>query len=237
MRPLIGIQPCLDESGRGNPQRELHAIDVAYARAIESCGGIAVYLPMQEDADALAARVDGLLVPGGGDFLPPRPYPESVRFAPVPERQRAFDARLLAAARARRIPVLGVCYGMQLLALESGGELVYDIESDLPGAGRHRLDGSDARHALRVEPGTRLAALLGPDPEPVNSRHHQAVASPGAGLRACARAGDGLIEAIEAADPEAPFCLGVQWHPESLEGAHRARLFGGFVRACEQARA
>jgi putative glutamine amidotransferase len=64
----------------------------------------------------------------------------------------------------------------------------------------------------------------------VNSRHHQAVAEPGAGLRVCARSGDGLVEAVER--PDLPFCIGVQWHPERMESPHRERLFRAFVAAC-----
>ena len=82
---------------------------------------------------------------------------------------------------------------------------------------------------MRIAPGSRLAAALGESENLVNSLHHQGVAEPGAGLRACARSKDGLIEAIERA--ESPFCVGVQWHPEKMAGAHRQRLFGAFVAA------
>ena len=84
---------------------------------------------------------------------------------------------------------------------------------------------------MRVaQAGSRLASALGRDRCPVNSRHHQGVAEPGPGLRVCARADDGTIEAVEAEGSD--FTLGVQWHPESLEAEHRARLFGAFVSAC-----
>jgi putative glutamine amidotransferase len=119
---------------------------------------------------------------------------------------------------------------MQLLALHAGGRLHYDVATDLPGAAEHRLDEATGRHGLRLEPGTRLAGLLGGEPGPVNSLHHQAVAEPGAGLRVAARSEDGLIEAVEATG--ASFCVGVQWHPEKLSGPHRERLFEAFVAAC-----
>lgn len=237
MRPLIGIPACLDERGRWKPGREYHYAHAAYARALERCGAAAAYLPPQADAAELAVRIDGLLIPGGGDFAPPRDYPPDVHFDVTPERQLAFDGALLDAALAREIPVLAICYGMQLLTLRHGGALVYDIASDLPRAvvhgGRGGGDG-DARHALRVEPGTQLAGALEAAPGPVNSRHHQAVADPGRGLRVCARAEDGLIEAVER--PAGAFCIGVQWHPEGLDGVHREGLFGAFVAACREAR-
>ena len=231
MRPLIGIPPVVDAAGRWRPGRDTHYIDGAYARAVEAAGGAAIYLPVLADGPALLVRVDGLLLPGGGDFEPPRPYPPGVRFDAVSRPQLDFDTRLLEAALAGSRPVLGICYGMQLLALHCGGRLVYDIATDLPGALPHRLGDGEGRHELRVEPGSRLAALLGSGPGPVNSRHHQGVAEPGRGLRVAATAADGVIEAIEACGPDA-FCLGVQWHPESMDGPHRERLFAAFVAAC-----
>jgi gamma-glutamyl-gamma-aminobutyrate hydrolase PuuD len=229
MRPLIGIPPCLDERGRWKAGRTYQYIDVAYARAVEQAGGAPLYLPLQADAENLAARIGGLLLPGGDDFPPETPYPEGVRLDPVPAAQVAFDRRLLAAALARGLPVLAICYGMQLLAVHHGGSLHYHIPTDVPEAGPHRLPEPDGRHVVRIAAGSRLAAALGQAEDLVNSLHHQGVAEPGAGLRACAHSKDGLIEAIERAEP--PFCVGVQWHPEKMVGSHRERLFGAFITA------
>ncbi|MBW1686850.1 MAG: gamma-glutamyl-gamma-aminobutyrate hydrolase family protein [Deltaproteobacteria bacterium] len=229
MQPLIGIPPCLDERGRWRAGRTYQYIDVDYARAVEQAGGAPLYLPLQADAEPLAARIEGLLLSGGDDFPPEAPYPEGVRFDPVPTAQAAFDRRLLAAALARGLPVLAICYGMQLLALHHGGSLHYHIPSDVPEAGPHRLPEPDGRHIVRIVPGSRLATALGVAEDMVNSLHHQGVAEPGAGLHVCARSKDGLIEAIERAEP--PFCVGVQWHPEKMRGPHRERLFRAFVAA------
>jgi putative glutamine amidotransferase len=230
MRPLIGIAPSFDVRGRWHPARECHFVDSAYAHAVASGGGIPVYLPNQEASSDLLDRIDGLLLPGGPDLAPDRPYPDAVQFDLVPARQLEFERRLLAGALARELPVLGICYGMQLLALHHGGALHFDIATDVPGAGAHQLPEPDGRHDVRIEAGSRLRDALGAAPGPVNSRHHQAVAEPGAGLRVCARSRDGLIEAIER--EAGRFCMGVQWHPESLEGAHRDDLFGALVAAC-----
>jgi putative glutamine amidotransferase len=230
MRPLIGISLCLDERGRWHPEREYAYLETSYAAALEAAGASPILLPLQADVSAITQNLDGLLLPGGDDFLPPHAYPPEVRFEAAPPRQLAFDASLLAAARARGLPVLAICYGMQLLAVQHGGRLVYDIPTDAPRALPHRLAGRDARHGLAIEAGSRLAGLLGDAAGPVNSSHHQAVAEAGRGLRVAARADDGLIEAIEAEGER--FCLGVQWHPERMPDPHRARLFGGFVEAC-----
>jgi putative glutamine amidotransferase len=228
MRPLIGIPQCLDDRGRWRDGRTYQYLDHAYARVVADAGGTPVFLPIQTRVDELVRRIDGLLIPGGDDFRPPSPYPESVRFDCVSQIQLEFDRSLLAGARARRIPVLAICYGMQLLAIECGGTLVYDIESDVPGAANHRLPEGDGRHPIEVAPNTRLASILGDAPEPVNSLHHQGVASPG-DLVVAARSPDGVIEAVEM--PGEEFCLGVQWHPEKLGGVHCEKLIRAFLRA------
>lgn len=241
----VGIPTLLDGAERLRAGRRTHYLDAAYARALEAAGALPVYLPPGAPeaarAEALLAAVDGLLLPGGDDLLPEAPYPEGVRFEPVPGEQLESDRALLRAARDRALPILGICYGMQLLAHEAGGALLYDLPTDAPEAGPHQLSEEGARHGLRLEAGTRLAAILAGAPLAVNSRHHQGVRTPGRGLRVAARADDGLVEAIEAVPPggasalEAPFVVAVQWHPETMEAPHRDALFGAFVAACRGA--
>ena len=231
--PTVAVTLGLDAAGRWRPGRRYHYLDAAYAEALRDADAVPLHVSREAPAEALAALADGLLVPGGDDFPPDRPYPPEVRFAPVPPEQLDFDAALLAACLARGRPVLGICYGMQLLVRHHGGRLLYDIPHDRPEAGPHQLEPRE-RHDVAIEPGSLLALALGRDRWPVNSRHHQGVAEPGAGLRVCARADDGTVEAVEAQG--AAFVLGVQWHPESLEAEHRSRLFGAFVSACRSRR-
>lgn len=229
MRPVVGIAQCLDDRGRWRPGRDYLYIDLSYARAVEAAGGIPIHLPMQSDPQALLARIDALILPGGDDLPPDSPYPEDVEFDLAPLSQREFDAKLLAGALTRGLPLLGICYGMQLLALHHGGTLHHHLPHDLPDAGEHRLPEADGRHAISLESGTRTAAAIGGRHARVNSLHHQAVSTPGERLRVSARAADGVIEAIEATGDT--FAIGVQWHPEKLAGAESGGLFEALVSA------
>jgi putative glutamine amidotransferase len=138
----------------------------------------------------------------------------------------ALERRLIGEALQRDLPVLGICRGAQLLNVVRGGTLhqelsdfyaeVAEPQSLLP------------RKRVTVTPGSRLAAVTGPETLAVNGLHHQAVDRLGEGLRIVARAASGVIQAIE--DPSRPFVIGVQWHPEYLPYAHRQRaLFHALV--------
>jgi len=230
-RPLIAV------NGRSLTEpREALRLDNRYALAVLKAGGVPVGIPPvggPADLEHLLERVDGLLLAGGDDFDTERlglgPTHPAAR--PVPSAKQDFDFVLARSALRRRLPVLGVCYGMQLLALAEGGRLFQHLPEDRPGRREH---GAGARHDVELAAGSKLSRFLGVERMPVVSRHHQAVEHVPAPWRVAASDDEGLVEAIE--HPELPFALGVQWHPEEApEGSADQRLFGALVGAAGMA--
>lgn len=218
-RPAIGVTPDLGSSA--TTALPTYEVRVSYCEAVLRAGGLPLILPYSEDRSCLESfldRISGLLVTGGHFDIPPQAYGEEPRegLGPTrPERTR-FETALLQGALGRRLPVLGVCGGMQLLNVALGGTLVQDIGREVAGAREHQQQHARTQphHPVEVREGTLLAELIGKGQVMVNSTHHQAVKKLGGEVVASAVAADGVVEAIEA--PSKGFALGVQWHPELL---------------------
>lgn len=225
--PLIGLSTYREQAAWGVWDQRADLLPAQYAEAVVACGGVPVLLPPQpaEGAAAVVARLDGLVVAGGADVDPGRygasPHPRTAGWRPDRD---AWEVALLDAAEAALLPVLGVCRGMQLMAVRSGGTLDQHTP-DLVGHDDHS-PGGDAFGSVAVttEPGSRLAGLVG-EAVAVNCHHHQSVATH-PGFRAVARAEDGTLEAMEADGDR--FCVAVQWHPET---AADVGLLAGLVSA------
>jgi putative glutamine amidotransferase len=235
-RPVIGLTLS---SNPETPTRYDLAMD--YATAVEKAGGLPWPLPFRTDLSLIPEfvdRLDGILFTGGDD-LDPALYGETrhPRAEPIhPDRQR-FELALIAEVERRRMPALGVCLGCQLMNVHRGGSLVQFLpDQERDAALEHRKGDANLpprRHAVTLEPGTRLAEAVGKREISVNTRHKQAIARTGRGLRVIARAPDGVVEAIE--DPAQPFFMAVQWHPENLN--HEPEHLAPFRLLVEQARA
>jgi len=227
--PLIGLTTYREDAAWGVWQQRADLLPAQYAEAVRSCGGVPVLLPPVDDpgaAEVVVARLDGLVISGGADVEPQRygaeAHPRTASWRPDRD---GWELALLDAAEVAGLPVLGVCRGMQVMAVRAGGRLDQHTP-DLVGHEEHS-PGGDAFGAVPIStsPGTRVAALVG-DSLTVNCHHHQSVAEH-PGFVAAARAADGTLEAMEAAAGDR-FCVGVQWHPET---AADVGLLAGLVRA------
>jgi putative glutamine amidotransferase len=210
--------------------RERVTLNTAYVRALEAAGLVPLAVPTMLAADragAALAAVRGLVLSGGEDVAPARygaaPHPRLGEIDPVRD---AAELALIAAARARGLPILAICRGIQILNVALGGTLYQDLDSERPGPVPHNDE--TGRHPIHVEAGSLLERTLGTRAASVNSRHHQAIRDLAPGLTAVAWADDGVIEGAEPTDAKEPWMVAVQWHPEDL--TERA-LFDGFARA------
>ncbi|HET9421028.1 MAG TPA: gamma-glutamyl-gamma-aminobutyrate hydrolase family protein [Nocardioides sp.] len=226
--PVIGLTTYRERAAYGVWNQRADLLPSEYAEAVTSTGGIPVLLPPVDEpgaADVVVARLDGLVISGGADIDPSaygaEPHERTADWRPDRD---AWEAALLTAAEARGIPVLGVCRGMQLMAVHAGGVLDQHTP-DLVGHDDHN-PGGDVYGAVKVstEPGSRVAGLVG-DTLEVSCHHHQSVRTH-PGFEASAWAADGTLEAMEATGDR--FCVAVQWHPET---ASDVGLLAGLVRA------
>lgn len=204
----IGITTSYNED-----EQRLHH---AYVKAVERAGGLPMIVPMLEHADNVRAFVEllhGLIITGGPAVTEGLvgPLPEDIDETD-PVRVRSDRAVLEAFLEARK-PILGICYGMQLLNASSGGTIYGDVQKHLDGALSHSEKRGGGVHGVDLEETSHLFRVLKKKRIDVNTRHIQALASVGGSFRVAAKAADGVIEAIENEDGS---ILGVQFHPERM---------------------
>ena len=232
MKPVIAVsaQQAVSTTKHYGEQRITSLYDL-YVTAIQQAGGLPVVLAHGEPADAprLLERVDALVLPGGGD-IDPTSYgdvPQTDTLYGMRPESDLFEVALVREADKRRLPLLGICRGLQVINVAFGGTLHQDLPEhpqDLAGrafAPHYRTD---------IVPGSRLHEVVGRDEIVVNSLHHQGVKVVGEGLRVVATAHDGVVESVEAEDA-AWDMLAVQWHPECLQKDHATALFDWLVAA------
>lgn len=222
MSPLIGITPsvqCNEKFG------EQFTLALTYTGAVRLTGGIPVILPPQDDAGALLDELGGLILSGGGDIRPTvygdqQAHPTTYG---ISDRRDGFEFALLRGALERKMPILAICRGIQVLNVGLGGTLWQDVSQVGPGAAAHRqsleLTTRDTpSHDVVVAGGSLLRDVYGAPRIAANSFHHQVLKNLGTGLIATGHTADGAIEAVEL--PGYPFVLGVQWHPEMMYEVH-----------------
>lgn len=240
MKPRIAIP--LPHSG--DPEYAERAIP-QYERAIELSGGEPVRIPLDRtpaDVMKLIERCDGVLLPGSKADVDPAKFgaAKHPHTAPADPKRDTVDELLLQDAYNMRKPVLGICYGLQIMNVYRSGTLLQHIESSV----NHEAGRKVAiAHEVDIAPESKLAEILLEDVAshrekltiPTNSSHHQSAEIVGDGLKVVARCPqDRIIEAVEGAQPD-HFVLAVQWHPERSfdEDEHSRAIFRGFVQAAE----
>jgi putative glutamine amidotransferase len=234
--PLIGLTGGLTHNPAGS---DLCQVGQAYVTAVRQAGGIPLLIPtgLNEDAlPALVARLDGILLTGGGDLDPAlfkgAPHPRVYGVSPARD---ALELRLVKETLAAGKPLLAICRGIQVLNVAFGGTLHTDIQDQVPNALKHDWFPDYPRdrlsHTVSLKCSSPLHDIFGQDDIPVNSLHHQGLARVGSGLEAIGFAPDGLVEAVSVKG--AAFALGVQWHPECLpDDPGMQALFQALVDAC-----
>lgn len=212
-----------------------------YPAAFISLGAAPVLIPPTGDRavlDRVLDSLDGLVLTGGGDVDPSRYGAERIpACGPADEARDECEIYLCREAVRRRIPVLGICRGVQVMNVAFGGTLYQDLGEEYSREIEHRrMDlPADVIHTVSVSDGTELDRIIAGKILGVNSRHHQAVRKPAPGMIVSAKAEDGVVECLEL--PGGVFTVGVQWHPESLfangvDGAEE--IFRAFISACEK---
>jgi len=206
-----------------------------YVDAVRRAGGIPVLLPPGEVAlEALLARIDGLILAGGGDLDPKHYDGHAHETIYMLDHERDLtELALVPYVVAQEMPTLGICRGAQVVNVALGGTLIEHLPDEVGESVLHRLPPREqASHAVEIDPASQLSTILQADQIDSASWHHQAVRRIGDGLNVVARAPDGTIEAAEMEGH--PWLVTVQWHPELTAASDpvQQRLFDAFVEAC-----
>ena len=241
-RPLIGVA-TQTLPGKPGELPDCWIMGQRYVESLRETGAAPILLPLMphdpETMRELFDRLDGVFLTGGVDVDPARYGEEKHALCGTTDSARdAIELMLLEYALEKKLPVLAVCRGIQILNVCQGGTLYQDVSAQVPAAMKHDYFPTPTQpsrnylaHDISVDLNTRLGKILGERSVPVNSMHHQAIKDLAPGLKATAYAPDGIIEAVEGTNGH--YLIGVQWHPEELsqDQPGMRRLFTSFVEA------
>ena len=210
-QPLIGIT--------GNYEDLTCKLGRGYYQSVVAAGGVPVIIPPVDDTDTIVntlSHIDALILSGGGDINPLFAGDEpSPRLRGINQERDLPELMITRLAYNRQIPILGICRGIQTLAVALGGKVAQDITIQANIKHSQDADRSEQTHSVKVTADSTLYKIYGQEKLYVNSFHHQAVKDPGDKFRVVAKSPDGFIEAMESSEFKS--ILGVQWHPECFE--------------------
>lgn len=222
---IIGITTCLDTKSKIVKNVDYLYVRREYGKAVKAAGAQPIFLDPSIDPDVAADLCDGIVISGGGD-IDAQLYGETTREISTlePLERTKWELELIKACDSRDVPVLGICYGNQLLNVHYGGTLYQDISEELSSNLDHGSSAKQSMHAITFEvdylgykAGQRISSA---------ARHHQAIKDIAPGFRVVARADDGVVEAIEGNGH-----YGIQWHAESDDTAKH--IYGEFISICK----
>ena len=236
MKPIIGILAEVEDN-------RYSGVRNAYVSAIECAGGLPLLIPYVTDEATISEYVslsDGIFFTGGAD-IDPSIYGEmpSPDLGKLQKRRDELEIRIFSEAIKTRVPILGICRGMQMINAALGGTLFQDIPTEYDTPIKHKqIEGDfEPSHSVNITEGTPLAALVEKKRMCANSFHHQAIKTLGAGLHVSAHADDGMIEAVYL--DEERYLRAYQWHPERLNktDSDNRKIFEDFISAAKEYKA
>lgn len=234
MKPVIGIPTSYDN------EKSSFNVGIKNIIAIEKNGGIPLLLPLSESMDSIKVyldKIDGVYFIGGNDVFPMFYGEEPIRnLGNITIKRDRFEIELFNLAFERKLPILGVCRGCQVINVAAGGSLYQDIYSQALTSNNHSpsgIDNSEGYHSIKVDNTSKFYNIIGEESLLVNSLHHQAVKRLADRFKVVAQSNDGVIEAYEYSKDQ--FCLGIQWHPEIMLDRYDKfnKIFEAFINECK----
>lgn len=224
MKAVIGVTACIDTSSNR------YFVSRAYINAVYKNGGIPIILcPVHKrEIPAILRKINGIILTGGGDINPlilgEEPCNNIGEISPIRD---TFEIALTRLALRQRMPILGICRGMQVMAVAAEGKISQDIQSTI--CHMQKSPRYVKTHTVNIKKDSKLFSICGKKKIAVNSFHHQSVLECGKHFRPCALSADGIIEAME--NKKHSFALGVQWHPENLYSTNQCEknIFTAFI--------
>lgn len=220
-----------------------HAIRETYAQKIIKHGGIPIFIPSINNENLVEEYLklaNGILIPGGNDINPKLYNSKKSKFTEIKEEERDyFEYTLIQKSIEKKIPILGICRGCQMLGIASGGSLYQHIPNINQNKIQHMVDKEKGYnelfedrnyHEIKIDKNSKIYSLIKTDNIKVNTAHHQAIKKLGSNFRIVARSNDNIVEIIEHTDKNY-FCFGFQFHIEAMANQESEKVFKEFIKA------